>query len=97
MVAGPVVGGEVIVLGGGHGSVTVAARYGDMAVTWLVEPDRMDPEAAVQVRILGPIEVVESGGEMPLTPQLRRLLALLVVANGGYVLGRSDRGTSRRW
>ena len=56
-----------------------------MAVTWLVEPDRMDPEAAVQVRILGPIEVVESGGEMPLTPQLRRLLALLVVANGGYV------------
>ena len=26
MVAGPVVGGEVIVLGGGHGSVTVASE-----------------------------------------------------------------------
>ena len=49
----------------------------------------MDTEAAVQVRILGPIEVIESGGDKPLTPQLRRLLGLLVVADGGYV--SSDR------
>lgn len=56
-----------------------------MAVTWLVEPDRMDTEAGVQVQILGPIGVTESGVEVPLTPQLRRLLGLLVVADGGYV------------
>ncbi len=54
-------------------------------MTWLVEPDRIDAEAVVQVRILGPIEVIESGGDMPLTPQLRRLLGLLVIADGGYV------------
>lgn len=40
---------------------------------------------AVQVGILGPIEVIDDDGQVPLSPQLRRLLGLLVVADGAAV------------
>lgn len=39
----------------------------------------------VHVRILGPVGVTESGVEIPMRPNLCRLLALLVVADGGFV------------
>ncbi|MCB0967953.1 MAG: winged helix-turn-helix domain-containing protein [Ilumatobacter sp.] len=39
----------------------------------------------VHVRILGAVGVIESGVEVSLRPNLRRLLALLVVADGGFV------------
>jgi predicted ATPase/class 3 adenylate cyclase len=39
----------------------------------------------LHVRILGPVGVTESGAEIPLRPNLCRLLALLVVADGGFV------------
>ncbi len=41
---------------------------------------------AVQIGILGPIQVIaDDGGVPPLSPQLRRVLGLLVVANGSPV------------
>ena len=41
----------------------------------------------MQVRILGPIRVFDGCDEVALSPQLRRLLGLLAVAEGGSVSG----------
>ena len=45
----------------------------------------MDERTDVQVRILGPIQVFDDNGEAALSPQSRRLLALLAVHQGSEV------------
>ena len=74
-----------IVHEGGHDNVTAHSYYGDHVVTRPVQARHMDMGEHVQVRILGPIQVIDGDGEVALSPQQRRLLALLAVAQGGYV------------
>jgi predicted ATPase/class 3 adenylate cyclase len=50
-----------------------------------MQPGHMDERTDVQVRILGPIQVLDENGEAALSPQSRRLLALLAVHQGSEV------------
>jgi len=50
----------------------------------------MDLKTHVQVRILGPIQVIGDDGEQALSPQLRRLLGLLALLTA-LCVGRCDR------
>lgn len=50
-----------------------------------MQPGHMDERTDVQVQILGPIRVFGEDGEAALSPQSRRLLALLAVNQGSQV------------
>ena len=72
-----------------HDTVTVRANYGDVTVTDLVEVGDMGRGTNVQINVLGPITVLDGHHEVALSPQSKRLLGLLVVAQGTVV--SSDR------
>ncbi len=75
---------EVILWTLGHQFVTNRGHYGHESVTGAAQTWSMDVGGKMLVRVLGSIEVV-ADEPVVLAPQLRRLLGLLVVANGDVV------------